>query len=80
MQKSLDSWLKTAWTPTVEKDAKVQQKYMKPVDSKKYEEDKQRGFTLQEYVDKAGAYMKARPNDYNTSHAHKMESMPVIGK
>lgn len=29
MQKSLDSWLKEDWTPTVTKDKKIQKKYMK---------------------------------------------------
>lgn len=89
MQKSLDGWLKKDWTPTVQKDEKIKSKYMEPKkvvtkkDSKekvKYVEKRNSKFTLQEYVDKAGAYMRAKPNDYNSSHVHKMESMPVIGK
>jgi len=45
-----------------------------------YVEDKERNFTLQEYVDKAGAYMKAHENDNIESNVEKMNSMPVIGK
>jgi len=29
MQKSLDSWLKTDWEPTINKDKKIQKKYLK---------------------------------------------------
>ena len=97
MQKSLDSWLKNEWTPTVNKDKKVQKKYLKKVNIKKidtnadiketsnateekYVENKERNFTLQEYVDKASAYMKAHPDDGKESHTKQLESMPVIGK
>jgi len=90
MQKSLDSWLKNEWTPTVNKDKKIQKKYLKKADGsieevsndteEKYVEDKDRNFTLQEYVDKASAYMKAHPNDGKESNVKKLESMPVIGK
>jgi len=97
MQKSLDSWLKNEWTPTVNKDKKVQKKYMKKVDAdstnsnanteetnnnteEKYVEDRERNFTLQEYVDKASAYMKAHPSDEKDSNVEKLKSMPVIGK
>ena len=92
MQNSLDSWLKDDWTPTVEKNPEIQKKYMKQnvvikegennTTEKKveYTEDKTRAFTLQEYVDKAAAYQKAKPNDYENSNVKKLESMPVIGK
>ena len=85
MQKSLDSWLHNDWEPTVSKDKEIQKKYMKKekvVESKssKTSVKEDRNFTLQEYVDKASAYMKAKPNDYNSSNVHKLESMPVIGK
>jgi hypothetical protein len=88
MQKSLNSWLKNEWTPTVNKDKKVQKKYLKKVDAEetnndtqeKYVEDKERNFTLQEYVDKASVYMKAHPSVENASNVKKLESMPVIGK
>ena len=90
MQKSLDSWLKNEWTPTVNKDKNIQKKYLKKEDGstkadnnnteEKYVEDKDRNFTLQEYVDKADAYMKAHPSDENNSNVKKLQSMPVIGK
>ncbi|QOP42953.1 hypothetical protein FJR45_02895 [Sulfurimonas sediminis] len=89
MQKNLDNWLKNEWAPTVNEDKKVQKKYMKKVDTQgtntsndteeKYVEDKERNFTLQEYVDKAAAYSKAHPNEGKDSHVKKLESMPVIG-
>lgn len=108
MQKSLDSWLKEDWTPTVTKDKEVQKKYMKKTtvskngesnetvenkstqsktvqengtsDEGSYVEDKDRNFTLQEYVDKAEAYFKAKPHDYENSNVKKLEEMPIIGK
>ena len=93
MQESLDSWLKDDWTPTVSKDKNIQEKYHHKSDTieqnkekntvsqtgdKKEEEESP--FTLQEYVDKAEAYMKAKPNDYENSNVKKLESLPVIGK
>jgi len=45
-----------------------------------YVEDKDKDFTLQEYVDKASAYMKAHEGDHTESQVEKMSSMPVIGK
>jgi hypothetical protein len=46
----------------------------------KYVEDPDKPFTLQEYADKAGAYMKAHENDpKKPSHIEKMNKMPVIG-
>jgi len=93
MQHGLDSWLQEDWTPTVEKDPTIRKKYMKAEKQKSvsksntlkdkeinYIEDKERDFTLQEYVDKAGAYIKAHENDHTESNVKKMESMPVIGK
>jgi len=91
MQKSLDNWLKNEWTPTVNKDKKIQKKYLKKEEAKattntgndteeKYVEDEERNFTLQEYVDKASVYMKAHPSDEKDSNVKKLESMPVIGK
>ncbi|MFK5937141.1 MAG: hypothetical protein QM497_01980 [Sulfurimonas sp.] len=44
-----------------------------------YVEKDDKPFTLQEYVDKARAYRKAHPNDYEHSNVKKLESMPVIG-
>ena len=45
-----------------------------------YVEKDDKPFTLQEYVDKATAYRKAHPNDYEHSNVKKLESMPIIGK
>jgi len=90
MQKSLDSWLKNEWTPTVNKDKKIQKKYLKKADGsiqeinntteEKYVEKEDRNFTLQEYVDKTEAYLKAKPSDDKDSNVKKLQSMPVIGK
>ena len=70
MQKSLDNWLEEEWTPTVEKDKEVKEKYS----------DKSRDFTIQEYVDKSTIYIKDNNNSYESSHSKKISSMPVIGK
>jgi hypothetical protein len=90
MQKALDSWLESEWIPTISQDKEIQQKYMKKSQNTqkqiggkkevKYVEDPERPFKLQEYVDKASAYIKAKPNNYENSNVHKLESMPVIGK
>ena len=93
MQSSLESWFETEWEPTVSKDKKVQEKYMEAVpeegagtksqkgDKKVvYVEKEDKPFTLQEYVDKTEAYLKAKPNDYEHSNIKKVESLPVIGK
>jgi hypothetical protein len=92
MQKSLDSWLHDDWEPTIAKDKEVQKKYMheekkaeiktsaKESRESHYVDKEDRNFTLQEYVDKVSAYMKAEPNDYNSSNVHKLQNMPVIGK
>ena len=69
MQKSLDTWLEKEWTPTVHKDEEM----------KKIDENKSRDFTLQEYVDKAGAYIKNKPKSDEPSMKEKMDAMPAIG-
>jgi len=91
MQSMMDSWLKNDWTPTISKDKNIQKKYMRKDGSTKtiykdgreevhYVEKDDKPFTLQEYVDKASAYRKAHPNDYEHSNVKKLESMPVIGE
>ena len=92
MQETMEEWFQSEWDPTVEQDKEIQKKYMKEkhivtkdengktVEKVVYEEDEDRNFTLQEYVDKAAAYRKAHPNDYEHSNVKKLESMPVIGK
>ena len=42
-------------------------------------QDKNRSFTLQEYVDKAAVYAKEHNSSTENSHSEKMKSMPVIG-
>jgi len=69
MQQALDNWLKSDWTPSVEKDESI----------KKKNEDQGRDFTLQEYVDKMSAYNKEHNSSDNESHKDKISSMPVIG-
>jgi|FLOH01.1.fsa_nt_gi hypothetical protein len=103
MQKAMEGWFESEWTPTVSKDKEIQEKYMKKVENSavseematqekditkteitdtkvEYIEDKDRDFTLQEYVDKAAVYTKSHPADYESSNVKKLESMPVIGK
>ena len=91
MQKAMDNWFKNEWTPTISKDKEIQKKYMRKDGSTKtvykdgreeihYVEKDDKPFTLQEYVDKAAAYRKAHPNDYEHSNVKKLESMPAIGK
>jgi len=91
MQRIMDDWLSNDWTPTISKDKDIQKKYMRRDGSTKvvykdgreeikYVEKDDKPFTLQEYVDKAAAYRKAHPNDYEHSNVRKLEGMPVIGK
>jgi len=92
MQRALDSWLKKDWTPTVSQDKEIQKKYMEKKKEEKsntlaektkesqFIDKKNKNFTIQEYIDKAAAYMKAKPNDYNNSNVKKLNSLPVIGE
>ncbi len=70
MQSSLDNWLGSVWTPTVDKNETI----------KKMDENESRNFTLQEYVDKAVAYSKNKPDSNESSMKDKMDKMPAIGK
>jgi hypothetical protein len=70
MQKNIDKWTEEEWTPTVEKNATI----------KAMNEDKDRPFTLQEYVDKASVYLENKPKSGKPSHAEELEKLPVIGK
>lgn len=91
MQHMMDEWLSNDWTPTISKDKDIQEKYMRRDGSTKvvykdgreeikYVEKDDKPFTLQEFVDKAVAYRKAHPNDYEHSNVKKLEAMPIIGK
>jgi hypothetical protein len=57
------------------KEEVVRQKKVKA----KYQ-DKNRHFTLQEYVDKMAVYSSSHVSDESKSHNKMMESLPVIGK
>ena len=94
MQSTMEKWFEEEWDPAVANDKEIQHKYMKPQKKGKkalksgtteheevvYEEDKERNFTLQEYVDKAAAYQRAHPSDYEHSYTKSLETLPVIGK
>ena len=74
MQRALDNWLTNEWTPTVEANEEIKAK----------NEDNKRAFTLQEYVEKAEVYSKAKKekeedNEKKESHADEMRKLPGIG-
>jgi hypothetical protein len=70
MQSSLDGWLEKDWTPTIEKDPVIKEKYA----------DEKRKFTLQEYVEKAEAYSKESNSSVTESNVEKLNTLPAIGK
>lgn len=64
----------------IRKDGSIKVIYKDGEEKVHYVEKDDTPFTLQEYVDKASAYRKANPNDYEHSNVKKLESMPIIGK
>jgi hypothetical protein len=70
MQESLNNWLNKEWTPSIEKDEAIKEKYA----------DEKRDFTLQEYVEKSEVYIKENNATAKNSHVDKINAMPVIGK
>ncbi len=70
MQKTLDKWLQEEWTPSIEKNATI----------RKINQDKERDFTLQEYVDKVKVYLQENNASSKEVHWQKINSLPVIGK
>jgi len=64
----------------IRKDGSTKVVYKDGEEKIHYVEKDDKPFTLQEYVDKASAYRKAHPNDYEHSNVKKLESMPIIGK
>ena len=75
MQKKLDPWVEEEWSATVEKNSTI----------KELNEDEDRPFTIQEYVDKAGVYLNEKEKQkaegsQKPSHVQEMEHMPAIGK
>jgi hypothetical protein len=79
-----EKYMKKVEAPVVSENKQTEGSYTKKAeisDTKvEYIEDKNRDFTLQEYVDKAAVYQKSHPADYKNSNVKKLESMPVIGK
>lgn len=69
LQNSLNSWLKSDWKTSIEKDETIKEKY----------KDSDRSFTLQEYIEKANTYDKVQDFNKTDSHVEKINSMPVIG-
>ncbi len=70
MQESLDQWTKEEWTPITEQDEKI----------KAMNEDEDRPFTIQEYVDKAMIYHANKPESGEPSHNEHLDTLPVIGE
>ncbi|HIP19667.1 MAG TPA: hypothetical protein EYG70_00920 [Sulfurimonas sp.] len=71
MQKEMDDFLKNEWRETVLQDKEIKEKY---------EDKKEKTFTLQEFVDKAEVYSDKRPSNESISNVTKVQSLPVIGK
>lgn len=69
LQKNTDAFIEEDWTPTIEKNSSI----------KAINDDKQRPFKLQEYVDKAEIYIDAQKDDGKPSHKEEMDKLPVIG-
>lgn len=79
MQKSLDSFVKKGWIPILSKDENIQRMYMKvdvnnssKEEKKRYVENKDKSFSLQEYADKISAYMKEKSSNHKESNANKL--------
>ncbi|MDF1879540.1 hypothetical protein JHD46_07820 [Sulfurimonas sp. SAG-AH-194-C20] len=71
MQNRTDAFLEKEWKETVLEDKEIKEKY---------EDNKDKSFTLQEFVDKAEVYNKKKPTNSSTSNVSKLKAMPVIGK
>ncbi|MCK4737907.1 MAG: hypothetical protein KAT10_05035 [Sulfurimonas sp.] len=61
--------LKEMTKEQVKKQKEVQEKY----------KEKDRNFTLQEYIDKMAVYNSTHVSDEKNSHTKKMSTLPVIG-
>ncbi|MDF1876772.1 hypothetical protein JHD47_02960 [Sulfurimonas sp. SAG-AH-194-L11] len=71
LQKQTDAFLKKEWKENVLEDKEIQEKY---------EKNKNRGFSLQEYVDKVEVYSTKKEKSATSSNVSKLQTMPVIGK
>ena len=80
-QKIQQKYMKKKSNNPTKAETKKEEKLIETKNKTEYTEDKERNFTLQEYVDKASVYIKAHEGDKKTpSHKEKMDQMPVIGK
>jgi hypothetical protein len=75
LQQKTNTWIEEEWTPRVETNATIREQ----------NEDEDRPFTLQEYVDKAGVYLKEKEKEQagkprSPSHKEQMDELPVIGE
>jgi transposase-like protein len=72
LQQKTNTWIEEEWTPRVETNETI----------KEQNEDVDRPFTLQEYVDKAGVYLQEKEKEQPNmpSHKEQMDELPVIGK
>ena len=70
LQESYDDFVKKEWSPNVEESKEISEKYG----------DKERSFTLQEYVDKWNVYNEKHQSPEWESNVKKIDNMPVIGK
>jgi hypothetical protein len=80
VEKSSQTQTKAVEKTYIRKDGATKVVYKDGSEEVHYVEKDDKPFTLQEFVDKASAYRKARPNDYEHSNVKKLESMPIIGK
>jgi len=80
VDKSSQTQTKAVEQTYIRKDGATKVVYKDGSEEIHYVEKDDKPFTLQEYVDKATAYRKAHPNDYEHSNVKKLESMPIIGK
>ncbi|CAI6146112.1 MAG: hypothetical protein SPLUMA2_SPLUMAMAG2_00259 [uncultured Sulfurimonas sp.] len=66
LQNQMDKFLENEWKESVLEDKKIKEKY---------EDKKDRSFSLQEYVDKIEVYSGTKTSDDTTSNVTKLESL-----
>ncbi len=66
LQNQIDEFLENEWKESVLEDKNIKEKY---------EDKKDKSFTLQEYVDKVEVYSGKKTSDDTTSNVTKMESL-----
>lgn len=70
LQATYNDFVEEEWSPNVEQNEEINEKYG----------EKDRSFTLQEYVDKWKVYTDTHVTPEWESHVKKVDDMPVIGK